>query len=52
MECASKLLEEAAIVAIPGIGFGKTADSFVRFALTVEKDRVASAESRLAGIKW
>lgn len=52
MECASKLLEEAAIVAIPGIGFGKTADKFVRFALTVEKDRIAAAESRLAGIKW
>lgn len=52
MECASKLLEEAAIVAIPGIGFGKAADKYVRFALTVEKDRIAAAQSRLAGIKW
>ena len=36
----------------PGIGFGKAADKYVRFALTVEKDRIAAAQSRLAGIKW
>lgn len=52
MDCAGRLLEEAGIVAIPGIGFGKPGDGFVRFALTVEKDRIAMAESRLAGMTW
>lgn len=52
MDCSTKLLEEAAIVAIPGIGFGKHGDGYVRFALTVERDRIASAESRLAKLKW
>jgi LL-diaminopimelate aminotransferase len=52
MDCASRLLEEAAIVAIPGIGFGKLGDGFVRFALTVERDRIIEAGRRLAGIRW
>ncbi|RIK68293.1 MAG: LL-diaminopimelate aminotransferase [Planctomycetota bacterium] len=52
MDCAGRLLEEAAIVAIPGVGFGKPGDAYVRFALTVEKDRIALADSRLANMKW
>ncbi len=52
MDCAGRLLEEAAIVAIPGVGFGKPGDAYVRFALTVEKDRIALADGRLADMKW
>jgi LL-diaminopimelate aminotransferase len=52
MRCATKVLEEAAIVAIPGIGFGKGGDNYVRFALTVERDRIGTAIERLAGLRW
>lgn len=52
MRCANKLLSEASIVAIPGIGFGKAGDRYVRFALTVDKHRVVEAANRLAGLKW
>ncbi len=37
------LLEEKRIVATPGIGFGKNGDGFIRFALTVDKERLAQA---------
>jgi len=52
MGCVSRLLEEAGIVAIPGIGFGKNADDFVRFALTVDLDRIEEAASRMAKLTW
>ncbi|MFQ5411166.1 MAG: LL-diaminopimelate aminotransferase [Phycisphaerae bacterium] len=52
MDCATKLLEEAAIVAIPGIGFGQAGDRYVRFALTVDRQRIDEAAERLARLKW
>lgn len=52
MRCATKILEEAAVVAIPGVGFGKHGEGFVRFALTVEVDRIREATGRLAELKW
>lgn len=52
MACATKMLGEAAIVAIPGVGFGQAGDAFVRFALTVEVDRIAEAVRRLKGLHW
>ncbi len=52
MRCAKKLLEEASIVAIPGIGFGKGGDGYVRFALTVDRERIAIAAARLAKLTW
>jgi len=52
MGCASKLLEEAAIVAIPGVGFGPSGEGYLRFALTVEKDRIVEAGRRLSTLKW
>ncbi|MBK8267042.1 MAG: LL-diaminopimelate aminotransferase [Planctomycetes bacterium] len=52
MRCATKILDEAAIVAIPGVGFGKYGEGFVRFALTVEEDRIRVATGRLAEMKW
>jgi len=52
MRCATRMLEEAAIVAIPGVGFGKPGDDYVRFALTVDRERIAEAAERLARIRW
>ena len=43
-----RLLEEADIVMTPGIGFGKTADGFIRAALTVETPRLLEAVDRIA----
>ena len=52
MACAAKMLDEAAIVAIPGVGFGAPGDHYVRFALTVDRRRIVEAADRLAGIRW
>ncbi|HWL92589.1 MAG TPA: LL-diaminopimelate aminotransferase [Phycisphaerae bacterium] len=52
MRCVTKLLDEAAIVAIPGLGFGKFGEGYVRFALTVDVDRIRQATGRLAELKW
>lgn len=52
MGCATKLLEEAAIVAIPGVGFGPQGEGYVRFALTVEVDRIGEAGRRMGAVSW
>jgi LL-diaminopimelate aminotransferase len=51
MELSARLLEEADIVMTPGIGFGKTADGFIRAALTVETPRLVEAVDRIARLK-
>ncbi|HEU5117600.1 MAG TPA: aminotransferase class I/II-fold pyridoxal phosphate-dependent enzyme, partial [Isosphaeraceae bacterium] len=48
MEMSARLLEEANIVMTPGIGFGKTADGFIRAALTVETPRLLEAVDRIS----
>ncbi len=52
MEFASKLLEEAGLVLTPGIGFGKSADKYVRIALTVEEPVIHQALERLKKLKF
>jgi len=52
MRSAKRLLEEADLVAIPGVGFGKAGDRYVRFALTVDQPRIAEAVKRLEGMSW
>lgn len=52
MELAGRALEEASVVLIPGIGFGKPGDGFVRAALTVPVKRLAEAVERLSAIDW
>ena len=52
MLAAKRILEEADIVAIPGVGFGKAGDQYVRFALTVDQSRIAEAVKRLEGMSW
>ena len=44
---ARLLLEKASLVVTPGIGFGGHGDGYVRFALTVQKDRIEEAVGRL-----
>jgi LL-diaminopimelate aminotransferase len=52
MTCAARLLDEAAIVTIPGAGFGHAGEGYVRFALTVEEERIVQAIERLSRMKW
>jgi len=49
---ASKLLEEAQVVVIPGSGFGQAGEGYVRFALTVDCNRTAEALQRLKNLKF
>jgi LL-diaminopimelate aminotransferase len=44
--CA-RLLDEADVVTTPGLGFGQTADGFLRAALTVETPRLLEAVERI-----
>ncbi len=52
MRCAAKLLDEADLVAVPGIGFGEPGDGYVRLALTVGCRRIEEAVNRLMDLKW
>lgn len=52
MKVASRLLDEADIVAIPGVGFGAGGEGYVRFALTVPESRTAQAVTRLMKLQW
>lgn len=50
IDFAKMLLEKANIVATPGLGFGKFGEGYIRFALTVPKDRISEAVNRLKDI--
>lgn len=52
MSMAGKLLDEAAVVCIPGTGFGDGGQGYVRFALTVDIERTRMAIERLRALKW
>ncbi len=47
-EFTTRLLNECGIVSTPGNGFGAAGEGYVRFALTVDKGRLAEAVGRLA----
>ncbi|MGD9014639.1 MAG: LL-diaminopimelate aminotransferase [Candidatus Omnitrophota bacterium] len=47
MGLARRLLKEVGIVVTPGIGFGKSGEGYVRFALTIEQQRIKQAIHRL-----
>lgn len=47
IEFSAMLLEKANLVVTPGVGFGASGEGFVRFALTVPKERIAVALERL-----
>ncbi len=44
---AAHLLSTSGIVATPGNGFGPAGEGYVRFSLTVDKDRLAEAVARI-----
>lgn len=52
MQCARRMLEEQAVVAIPGAGFGPEGDGFVRFSLTTELNRLEQCVERLEKLRW
>lgn len=47
IEFAQLLLERANIVATPGVGFGKYGEGFIRFAMTVDKEKLKEAVERM-----
>ncbi len=46
-DLCAKLLDEANVVTTPGIGFGKSAEGYIRAALTVETPRLLEAVARI-----
>src|SRR3954464_8011455 len=50
-ELCGRLLEEADVVTTPGLGFGRTADGYIRAALTVETPRLIEAVDRIGKLK-
>lgn len=47
IEFARLVLDKADIIITPGIGFGENGEGYVRFALTVSKERIQEAVQRL-----
>ncbi len=52
MSAASRILDEADVVVVPGAGFGSCGEGFVRFALTVSEQRTGQAVERIARLSW
>ncbi|HOT94364.1 MAG TPA: LL-diaminopimelate aminotransferase [Methanoregulaceae archaeon] len=51
MAFAARLLDEAAIVATPGVGFGPHGEGYVRFALTRPVERICEALERMEAMR-
>lgn len=49
-ELCGRLLDEANVVTTPGLGFGRTADGYIRAALTVETPRLIEAVDRIGAL--
>ena len=47
MGFAGRLLDSCGVVATPGVGFGSIGEGYVRFALTVRKERLEEAIERI-----
>jgi len=47
LEFAGKLLEQCGVVITPGIGFGDYGEGYVRFALTMNEERINEAIERI-----
>ncbi|MFQ5414637.1 MAG: LL-diaminopimelate aminotransferase [Phycisphaerae bacterium] len=52
MSAARRILDDADVVVIPGVGFGPSGEGYVRFALTVDEDRTRAALDRIADLTW
>ena len=51
VQFAQLLLEQAGIVATPGVGFGSSGEGYIRFALTKEVERIKEAVGRIDKIR-
>ena len=51
MDLCARLLEEANIVTTPGVGFGPSAEGFIRVSLTVDTPRLLEAVERISKLK-
>ncbi len=51
-EFTSLLLKECGIVTTPGSGFGEPGEGYVRFALTVDKERIAETVARIRKLSF
>ncbi|HEX73842.1 MAG TPA: LL-diaminopimelate aminotransferase [Dehalococcoidia bacterium] len=49
VDLATDLLEEIGVVVIPGVGYGKNGEGYVRLSLTIPDAELARGLSRLAG---
>lgn len=52
MSAASRVLAEANVVVIPGVGFGQCGEGYIRFALTVPEARTREAATRIGRMAW
>ena len=54
IEFAEMLLEEAGVLAAPGVGFGTCGEGYVRFSVTCPTDRIMTATKRLKEVskRW
>lgn len=50
-EICARILDEADVVTTPGLGFGRTADGYIRAALTVDTPRLLQAVERIGKLK-
>jgi len=50
MEFATRLLEEAAVVVTPGVGYGPSGEGYVRLSLTIPDDRLEEGLRRLEAL--
>ncbi len=51
MEFAGKVLDEAAVVIVPGAGLGKAGEGYFRMSLTVPTERIREALDRMSKVK-
>ncbi len=51
-ELCGRILDEADVVTTPGLGFGKTADGYIRATLTVDTSRLLEAVDRFGRLKF
>ncbi len=52
IETSEKLLTQAGVVATPGVGMGDTGEYYIRFALTIDVNRIKEALNRISKIQW
>ncbi|MFH1283690.1 MAG: LL-diaminopimelate aminotransferase [bacterium] len=47
-----RLMDEANIIATPGVGFGPSGEGYVRFALTVNEEVLRESVEKINAVKW